>query len=127
MAVVRLATLPDGEALSALMARLESLEQGGASQEGGAPQGGGGGGSSGPSTGGSKRGGDGGTARARRRAAEQEAAPAQSPAPRGLSPQEEAQRKKEARSHPVVLEAIEVLDAELRQIRTPVRDEPSSP
>jgi DNA polymerase-3 subunit gamma/tau len=118
MAVVRLATLPDGEALTALMARLENLEPGapprGGGGAGGAPSPTSSGGASGDGGGGGRSG-----ARARRRAAEQEAASPSEAAPRDLSPQEEARLRKEARAHPVVQDAIEVLDAELRQIRTP--------
>ncbi len=124
MAVVRLATLPDGEALTALMARLENLERGVPPRGGGGATGGpsptssgGGGGSGGAS--GDAGGGGRSEARTRRLAAEQETASPAEAAPRRLSPQEEARLKQEARAHPVVQDAIEVLDAELRQIRTP--------
>ena len=115
MAIVRLATLPDGEALSALMARLDNLEPESPPTGGGGSRGrgGGGGGQAGPAKG--------GAASERRRAAERESA-ASDDTPRAsarqTSPEDEARLKREARSHPVVQEAIEVLDAELRQIRT---------
>jgi DNA polymerase-3 subunit gamma/tau len=126
MAVVRLATLPQAEALADVIARLDSMDGGG----GGGASGGGAGG------GGARKSGAAETARKppTKRAARSEpkppaeAAPAERPAeaaprPRPkTSPQEQARLRKEAKTHPVVQSAMEILGAELRDIRT--RDTP---
>jgi len=124
---VRLATLPQAEALADVIARLDGMDGGGG---GGAT--GGGGGSAAPRK-------SGGTEAARkpatRRGARSESAPpaeappaeaapaATPPRPRSRpSPEEQARLRKEAKSHPVVQSAMEILGAELRDIRT--RDTP---
>jgi DNA polymerase-3 subunit gamma/tau len=117
MAVVRLATLPSSESLSALMTRLEALENGGAP---------------GPEGGGSTRGegsgtrprprGTGGAPGQRagsppRREVPRARAPASAPPPRRDLDQE-ARLRNEAKSHPLVREIIDALDAEICEIRT---------
>ena len=90
MALVRLATLPDVEEISALIARLDALE-------GRAP----------PDPGPSAPGGGGPPGRAR-------------PEP-GRPSDQQMRVRNEARSHPAVRNAIEILDAELRDIKTPAK------
>jgi DNA polymerase-3 subunit gamma/tau len=99
MAVARLASLPQAEDLGRLIARLDALEGGGTAP----PSGGGPGG----------------------RAA---AGPARTPAAGATPPAAEAQRRSaaleaqlraRAKEHPSVRDAIEVLDAELREVRVP--------
>ncbi len=143
MAIVRLATLPDAEALSALIARLDALERGGGGDEG----------PSGPKArgGGSPRrdpsaGRSGAQASAAEPeptpalpatppatiATEPEAAPEAPPAqastppaptpaapPARRDPGADAGLRNEAKSHPRVQQVIETLDAELREIRVP--------
>jgi len=110
MAVVRLATLPSAASLAELVARLDALEP-----EGAPPRGGGD-----------------GPARPRPRGSRPAAsAPAPEPAesksaepkvaePKRSSPRDPervAKLKAEAKSHPAVREAIEALDAEIKEIR----------
>jgi DNA polymerase-3 subunit gamma/tau len=118
MAVVRLATLPSSESLSALMTRLEALENGGA------PGPGGGGSTRGEGSGTRPRPrGTGGAPGQRvgsppRREVPRARAPASTPPPR-RDPDQEARLRNDAKSHPLVREIIDVLDAEIREIRTP--------
>jgi DNA polymerase-3 subunit gamma/tau len=117
MAVVRLATLPSSESLSALITRLEALENGGA------PGPGGGGSTRGEGSGTRPRPpGTGGAPGQRagsppRREVPRARAPASTPPPRRDLDQE-ARLRNEAKSHPLVREIIEVLDAEICEIRT---------
>ena len=109
MAIVRLATLPEAEALSSLIERLDALEGGGPGRRGG-PSGGGaaGGGDTAPRGGARRgdRGSGGGGTRAQ--------APAESP-----TSSREAQIRREARDHPKVQQVISALDAELQEVRVP--------
>jgi DNA polymerase-3 subunit gamma/tau len=132
MALVRLATLPEGEALAGLIARLDALEGGSG------PGGDSSGGSSGSGGRGSRAGkGSGGRAQAGSRSGSEDGAPAEAEMPppqeepgnptgaqraarapgRPTDPAKEAQLRREAKDHPAVREVIEVLDAELRNIR----------
>ena len=114
LAIVRLATLPDAEALAAVIARLEALERQPPPSDDGPNKSGPGGGP----------GGSGGRAREHRQAAERALAPegprpqAEAAPDRRASAEAEARARKQAAAHPVVQQAIEELDAELRQIRT---------
>jgi DNA polymerase-3 subunit gamma/tau len=122
MAVARLATLPEAEDVTRLIARIDALE-GGGSGPAPAPRAGGGGSGPAPraaSTAPPQRG-----AEPSQRGAEPPQRGAEPPAagePRRRSPQAEAELRARAREHPVVKQAIELLDAELREIR--VRPEP---
>ncbi len=109
MAVVRLATLPEAEALSSLIERLGALEG-----EGPAGNGGGGGSSSGgdPPRGGSARGSQ---SRPRGGAGGRGGSASQGSA-RG---EREAALRNESKRHPAVLQAIDVLEAVLQEIRIP--------
>ncbi|MEE9279384.1 MAG: DNA polymerase III subunit gamma/tau [Myxococcota bacterium] len=100
MAVVRLATLPEAEALSSLIARLDALENGGPPGRGGGPAGNASGARGAPR--GSRGGGQ-------RRA----------PAADRPASEREAQIRREAKDHPVVHEVIDALDAELQEVRVP--------
>jgi DNA polymerase-3 subunit gamma/tau len=127
VAIVRLASLPEARALSELIARLDGLEGGG---PGSAPGGPGGAGSPGPRSGGRSggartRGGGAGKPSARASAEPSDEPPAAlEPAPPATaatpaSRQVEQQRlRAEAKNHPVVQQAIEILDAQLRDVRT---------
>ena len=104
MAVARLASLPEAEDLGRLIARLDALEGGGPG-----PQSGGG------------TGGRGATAPARAAPPAREpsgpiAPPAQA---QRRAPEQEAKLRSQAKEHPSVRQAIELLDAELREVRLP--------
>ena len=118
MAIVRLATLPDGEALTSLIARLDALEGGGPTT----PRGSG----PGPARGNSR--GDGGgsrrgaserkpTASERKSTVSESKRVAETNSQRQPDPETDARIKREVKTNPTVLEAIEVLDAELRDVR----------
>ena len=107
MAVVRLATLPEAEALSSLIERLDAFEAGPATG-GGSPVG------SGPSRGGPERG-----SRGPPRRSQASAAPAPAPTPGPTASEREARLRREAKEHPVVQEVISALDAELQEVRVP--------
>lgn len=118
MAVVRLATLPSSESLATLIARLEQLEGG----DGPGPGNGGGSRKTGSASRLRSAGGSPGPRREagplpRARAPEPRAVSAAAPARRDLG--QEARLRSEAKSDPLVREVIDVLDAELREIRTP--------
>jgi len=129
MALVRLATLPEGEALASLIARLDALE--GRSGPGDGSSGGSGGPGSRPGRSAQGRASAGSRSGSEDRAsAAAETPPAQEepgdPAgarqasraqDRSTDPKKEAQLRREAKDHPAVREVIEVLDAELRNIR----------
>jgi DNA polymerase-3 subunit gamma/tau len=106
LAVVRLATLPAAESVAALLERIDALERGGGgpAPRGGAPPGGGG---SGPRW----------TPPRERSAPPPSAAPAPGPVER------QAQLRQQVKAHPAVQSAIEVLDAELKEIR--LREDPA--
>ncbi len=119
MAVVRLATLPETESLESLIARLDELERG----EGGAPSAGGGGGREGgprpretappaPPRGPATR----NESPARGAAAPEPPAPAPGAPPPSRATQL-ARLRAEAREHPAVKRAVELLDAEIQDIR----------
>ena len=108
MAVVRLATLPEAEALSSLIARLDALQDGGP-----AASGGGGGSAPAPRGGGDSRGPPSGPAGSRTAAAESRPAPPRADASR------EAALRNESKQHPVVRRVIDELEAELQEIRVP--------
>jgi DNA polymerase-3 subunit gamma/tau len=104
MAVVRLATLPSAESLAELVERLAALES-----EGPAPRGGG----EGP-----------GRPQPRAsRPATPAAEGAEAKRSRPRDPERIAKLKAEAKAHPAVLETIEALDAEIREIRWRERSE----
>jgi DNA polymerase-3 subunit gamma/tau len=119
MALVRLATLPSAELLGALIARLDALEHGGPPDRPGPaePRRGPGRGSEGGGRGGA--GGrsrvPGGSTRPQRKGPEPRAG-----TPR-LDPARETRLRNEAKSDPVVRQIIEVLDAEIHEIRTSPR------
>src|SRR5262249_49578142 len=96
MAVARLASLPEAEDIGRLIARLDELERG----------------TPGPPSGGTSGGG-----RALAPADTPRRAPASQPAPR--APAAEAQRRGRAKEHPAVQQAVELLDAELREVHVP--------
>ena len=107
MAVVRLATLPEAEALSSLIERLDALE--GSPPAGGGPPAG-----SEPLRGGPERGSRSPTRRSQ--------ASAQPRAEAGSGPtasEREARLRREAKEHPKVQEVISALDAELQEVRVP--------
>ncbi|MFQ5514988.1 MAG: DNA polymerase III subunit gamma/tau [Myxococcota bacterium] len=115
MAIVRLATLATGETLSSLILRLQKLERDGPRPPGppapaGPPKG------SGEEHAGARRGSgarSGAAAGARR---------GRPPEPRAVSRAErssEARLRQEAKADPVVQQVIDLLDAEIREIRTP--------
>ncbi len=109
MAVVRLATLPEAEALSSLIERLDALEGGGPGGRGGPSGGDAAGGGDPAPRGGTRRaarGSDGGGTRAQ--------APVEPP-----TSSREAQIRREARDHPKVQQVISALDAELQEVRVP--------
>ena len=105
MAVVRLATLPEAEALSSLIERLDALE---GSAGGGSPAG------SAPSRGGPERGSRGPTRRS-----QASATPSAEPTPGPTASEREARLRREAKEHPKVQEVISALDAELQEVRVP--------
>jgi DNA polymerase-3 subunit gamma/tau len=129
LAVVRLATLPDTRSLAELVARLEGLGPGESGPKGGSS----GGGARGPEPSEPARGRSRGKQRARpeREAAPQAATsppadpdPAADPGPppepeppRAASPEAMARLRNDAKTNPVVRDAIEILDAELRDVR----------
>lgn len=121
LAVVRLATLPSSEALSSLIARLEALESGGSP----APEGGGSGARGSPRAGGGRprpatgfRGSAGPESPSPRRSETSKPPGAgAAPSPR-RDPAREARLRAEAKSHPLVREVMDVLDAEIHEIRT---------
>ena len=150
LAVVRLASLPEARALSELIARIDALEGGGAGPAPGRG-GGGGAGGSGARSGARPAAGtrsSGSTARKPSSRASAEPPPAVEPpadlelpgpaADAAPTPEEPARstpaqrhaeqqrRRSEAKNHPVVQQAIEILDAQLRDVRTraPSRTEP---
>jgi DNA polymerase-3 subunit gamma/tau len=93
MAVVRLATLPTAESLAELVQRLAGLDP-----EGSLPRGG-------------------GEGSGRPRASSARPAAAEPTRPAQRDPERVAKLKAEAKSHPAVLETIEALDAEIKEIR----------
>ena len=128
LAVVRLATLPDAVAVSELLARLDALD-------GRGPPGSRGGGTTGGSGQKPARPTGVGADSARRprsasaspsprpRAPEppppEEPPPSSRPvAPQPLSQEERTRQRNEAKTHPAVRDAIEILDAELRDVRS---------
>jgi len=118
LAVVRLATLPSSESLSSLIARLEALENG----EGPAPSGGNSprGGGRGPRERPQPPGREGGRREAPPVRRGDPPEPARSVAPAPFDPGREARLRSEAKSHPLVREIMDVLDAEIQEIRTQV-------
>ena len=126
LAVVRLASLPEARPLSELIARLDALDGGGAEP---APSGGGAAGSSGARSGSRASGTRSRGAGGRKPSAHASAAPPIEPVaafePQAAEPgaparrQAEQQRlRAEAKNHPAVQQAIEILDAQLRDVRT---------
>jgi DNA polymerase-3 subunit gamma/tau len=111
LAVVRLATLPAAESVAALLERIDALERGGAGPAGGGPAPRGGpppaGGGSGP----------------RWTPPRERSAPAASASPAPGANEREAQLRQKVKAHPAVQSAIEVLDAELKEIR--LREDPA--
>ncbi|MCZ6570340.1 MAG: hypothetical protein O7B23_09290, partial [Deltaproteobacteria bacterium] len=113
--------LPSSEALSSLIARLEALESGGSP----APEGGGSGARGSPRAGGGRprpatgfRGSAGPQSPSPRRSETSKPPGAgAAPSPR-RDPAREAQLRAEAKSHPLVREVMDVLDAEIHEIRT---------
>ena len=116
MALVRLATLPGGEMISSLLARVDALER----HDPPDPNSGGGGGS----PGGPGPGGGAGPRRGQKAPSHPKGggARARGPEPRASAPRSDAAResriRKEAKSHPAVRKVIDLLDAEIREIRT---------
>jgi DNA polymerase-3 subunit gamma/tau len=112
MAIARLASLPEAEELGRLIARLDALEGGGPDPRSGGPGGGGGAQGRAPA----------GPARTQTPAPPAASASAVAPAsaePRRRAPEVEAQMRARAREHPSVKQALDVLDAQLREIRVP--------
>ena len=107
MAVVRLATLPEAEALSSLIERLDGLE-------GDPPAGGGSPAGNEPSQGGAERG-----SRSPTRRSQAATQPRAEPASGSTVSEREALQRREAKEHPKVQEVISVLDAELQEVRVP--------
>lgn len=105
MAVARLASLPEAEDLGRLIARLDALEDGGP----------------GPQSGGGGSGGRSAAAPARApQAVRGPGGPIAPPAEaQRRAPEQEARLRSQAKDHPSVRQAIELLDAELREVRLP--------
>jgi DNA polymerase-3 subunit gamma/tau len=144
MSVVRMATLPGAQPIATLVDRLEALAGSAPSDGGGSPGGSGGGsgrssesrrGPRPPSPSASRSASAPGPEPARPPVQPEEPPPPEAPVPSAPRPsplesapapraewQSEGQRlarlKQEAKAHPAVQEVIEVLDAELREIRT---------
>jgi DNA polymerase-3 subunit gamma/tau len=113
MAIARLASLPEAEDIGRLIARLDALEGGGPDPRAGGPGGGGGGTGRAPAA----------PTRPQAPAPPSASASAVPPAPaaelRRRAPEVEAQLRSRAKEHPSVKQAIDVLDAQLREIRVP--------
>ena len=107
MAVVRLATLPEAEALSSLIERLDGLE-------GDPPAGGGSPAGNESSQEGAERG-----SRSPTRRSQAAPQPRAEPASGSTVSEAEARLRREAKEHPKVQEVISALDAELQEVRVP--------